>query len=66
MRPCAKEGKYCKLTRNLLILFAFWGMRFARPGQTLEESLLMPMTAKKKKAKKAPKKKAKKAKRKKK
>jgi hypothetical protein len=37
------------------------------PEQTLEESLLMPMTAKRKKAKKAPaKKKAKKTKRKKK
>jgi hypothetical protein len=42
-------------------------MRFAGPEQTLEESLHMPITAKKRKAKKAPaKKKAKKAKRKKK
>ena len=59
-------GVYCNIACNLLILFAFWGMRFAGPEQTLEESLYMPKTAKKK-AKKAPaKKKAKKAKRKKK
>ena len=65
MRFGAKTGKYCKPTRNPLILFAFWGQRFVTPNKTLEESFHMPMTAKKGK-KKATKKKAKKAKRKKK
>ena len=65
LRLGAKVGKYCKDACNPLILFAFWGQRFATPNKTLEESFHMPMTAKKGK-KKATKKKAKKAKRKKK
>ena len=66
MRPDAKVGKYCKATRNPLILFAFWGQRFVTPNKTLEESFHMPMSAKKGKKKAAKKKVAKKAKRKKK
>jgi len=65
LRPGPEDGKYCKEACNPLILFAFWGQRFATPDETLEESFHMPMTAKKGK-KKATKKKAKKAKRKKK
>ena len=57
---------YCNIICNPLILFAFWGMRFAGPEPNVRGVVHMPKAKKAKKAKKAPAKKAKKAKRKKK